>query len=621
MVLGAATILDNPRPHSYLCRLNIRIMNLNRPVADKVEKVLDTLRDRLSYQDALPQLIGLGIVSGLFASALVVVFRLMVETPLSLLPGNSPENFEGLSPLWRFLLPFLGALLLGLVLLGVKRQYHTIGVLHVLERLRNHQGRMPVGNLLVQLFGGTVALVSGQSVGREGPGVHLGAAIASLLGQWFDLPNNSMRTLIACGAAAAIAAAFDTPMAGVIFAMEVILMEYTIVGFIPVIVASVLGSTISQLVFGTHTLIVVPPLELGLLWEMPYLVFAGLLYTIAAVFYIRLHLYASRWRDRSVLGRYLVIGLLTGSVAVFVPQILGSGYDTLNAAVAGQLTVQVLIAIVVAKLIVTASVTGLGMIGGVIGPLLIIGGCLGGVLGIIGNSLVLESSSPGFYVILGMVAMMGAVLNAPLAAMVTILELSNNPAIIFPSMLIVVVACFGVQQLFKTQGIFAEQLRSLGHDSYEKPARQFLSRIGVRSAMSTSLEVVPTTISHRRARKIVDDAAIWIVIEQDDGEPILISTADLAKHLETSVAENPDGSKPAGEETGMDRAEQDIDLTRIAARVFAMKTLESKCNLFEANRAIQADDVEALCVIRRFRKGFRVVGVLTRDGIKQISGI
>lgn len=586
----------------------------------KAEELLDSFRDRLSYQDALPQLIGLGIVSGFCAALLVVLFRLLVESSLTAMLGGA-EDFESLSLLWRFLVPFLGALLLGLVLVLIDSKHHSVGVFHVLDRLRNHQGNLPGKNLLVQFFGGSIALISGQSVGREGPGVHLGAGIASLIGQWFDLPNNSLRTLIACGSAAAISAAFNTPMAGVIFAMEVILMEYTIIGFIPVIVASVLGSTISQLVFGSDNLIQMPPVELNLLWEMPFMFFAGLLFTVAAVFFIRLHLFASRWRQAPILNRYLAIGLCTGVVAIFLPQILGTGYDTVNELVAGNIPVRLLIAIVIAKLVVTATATGLGMVGGLIGPLLIIGGCLGGVLGVIGNSLVAEASNPGFYVILGMVAMMGAVLNAPMAALVTILELSHTPAIIFPSMLMVVVACVGVQQLFHNQGIFAEQLKLRGIQSYEEPARQFLSRIGVRSVMNSSIVTTSATISEQNALDIVNGSAVWIVVEHDDRDPQLLSTADLAKHLEalSQQTEQNEGEDNEDNDTRSDGSA--ILLTDIAARLFETKLVDSKNNLYQANELIRQDGAEALCVTRRFGYGQRIVGVLTREAIQSFYGI
>jgi len=106
-------------------------------------------------------------------------------------------------------------------------------VVHVLERLARHQGHMPLRNAIIQFVTGVIALASGQSGGREGPAIHLGAAGSSLIGHYLKLPNNSIRVLVGCGAAAAISASFNTPIAGVIFSMEVIIMEYTIAGFIP----------------------------------------------------------------------------------------------------------------------------------------------------------------------------------------------------------------------------------------------------------------------------------------------------------------------------------------------------------------------------------------------------
>ena len=119
-----------------------------------------------------------------------------------------------------------------------------------MERLTRHQGYLPLRNAVIQFFGGAIALISGQSGGREGPAIHLGATAASLLGQKFQLPNNSIRTMIACGTAAAIASSFNTPIAGVIFAMEVVMMEYTVASFLPIIVAAVTSTLVSQAFFG-----------------------------------------------------------------------------------------------------------------------------------------------------------------------------------------------------------------------------------------------------------------------------------------------------------------------------------------------------------------------------------
>ncbi|MFV2090866.1 MAG: chloride channel protein, partial [Pseudomonadales bacterium] len=182
---------------------------------------------QLANVDALPQLSILAIGAGLLTGIVILVFRVAVDYILGhwLLPEGS-ESFEALGYARRFLLPIIGAGILAVTLSRLATADRHVGVVHVMERLSRHQGHLPVKNALVQFFGGILALVSGQSGGREGPAIHLGAASSSLLGQAFNLPNNSVRTLVACGAAAAIAGSFNTPIAGVIFAMEVVMMEY-----------------------------------------------------------------------------------------------------------------------------------------------------------------------------------------------------------------------------------------------------------------------------------------------------------------------------------------------------------------------------------------------------------
>ena len=150
---------------------------------------------------------------------------------------------------------------MGIAYAMLKPADRETGIVHVISCMHSHYSVLPLRNALVQFIGGAFALATGQSGGREGPGVHLGGAANSLLGQWLDLPNNSLRVLIACGTAGGIAAAFQTPLAGVIFAMEVIVAEYTVVGFIPVILAAVSASAVSHFFSGSSILPALPELE------------------------------------------------------------------------------------------------------------------------------------------------------------------------------------------------------------------------------------------------------------------------------------------------------------------------------------------------------------------------
>ena len=160
---------------------------------------LDTFRARLAHADALPQLAILGCISGLLTALTAISFRLSFELPLEyLLPGDN-ESFEQLPTAVRFILPIIGALIIGFIMHRTKPEHHSVSVGHVLERMQHHQAQLPAANGIMQFVGGAIALLTGNSVGREGPAVHLGAVSSSLLGQQLKLPNNSLRTLTACG--------------------------------------------------------------------------------------------------------------------------------------------------------------------------------------------------------------------------------------------------------------------------------------------------------------------------------------------------------------------------------------------------------------------------------------
>ena len=207
---------------------------------DRWNQWLDNLGLRVSSLDALRQLSMLSIPVGLLSGGVIIAFRLLVESSQGmLLPGGNIENYEGLDYLPRLLLPLAGGLIIGLIWQYLKQETRETGVVHVMERLAYHQGRLPFRNAVAQFFGAALSIFSGHSVGREGPSVHLGATSGSQIGEWLRLPNNSLRTLASCGIAAAISASFNTPLAGVIFSMEVVMMEYSVVSFAPVILSAV----------------------------------------------------------------------------------------------------------------------------------------------------------------------------------------------------------------------------------------------------------------------------------------------------------------------------------------------------------------------------------------------
>lgn len=543
----------------------------------------ESLRDRLAIDDSLPQLTLLGLATGIIAGAVIVLFRWAVELPLGYFLPRDFENFEALSSLLHLALPVLGALLLGGILQLVDKRHHAAGIGHVMDRFQNHQGRMPLGNFVTQFFGGALCLLSGQSVGREGPAVHLGAGSGSLLGQWLKLPANSLRPLAGCGVAAAIAACFNTPMAGVIFAMEVVVLEYTIAGFIPITLAAVAGATMTRLAFGPEIAFINAQTVMGDLAELPLMAAVGLAVALFAAAYIRLHCLCSRWAlNRPIALRFGLAGLLTGGCALGLPQIMGVGYDTIGSALGGEFGLGLLLAIALVKLLTTAVSLGVGMPGGVVGPLLFIGACVGGAVGSAAQWLMPGSASAiGFYVILGMGAMMGATLNAPLAAMMAILELTYNPNIIFPSMLVVIAACLTTRWLFRCEGLFQQVLRIQGKFRSAEAIEQLLSRTGVRGIMERHWVESDNQLSRPAAEQLLSHHPQWIWLRQAQ---LLLQPADLQAYLQTLP--------PSAEEGPADT----INLLEIPARRYELLPIAADANLFEALSLMNQQQLDALWV-------------------------
>ena len=426
----------------------------NRTVRRPTRRIapFDRLRYHLATADALPQMAALGLLAGLLTGMLVLLFRVFVQLPLELmLPLHKSENFEGLSVLARVALTSGGAVALGVVLQRLRPRDRAVGVVHVLERLHRHQGHLPLRNAAVQFFAGGAALITGQSGGREGPAIHLGAAVSSLLGQYFALPNNSIRLLVGCGTAAAVAGSFNTPLAGVAFAMEVVMMEYSTSSFIPIMLASISSTLLAQAAFGDHTAFDVPDgIRMHSLAEVPFIGLEGLVIAPCAAAFAGITRLAGSLPVPALWQRIGLAGCITAVAACFAPQVMGIGYDTVERALDNNLTLGLVLTVTVAKLFVSGMTVGLRLPVGVIGPTIVIGAGIGSIFGKLGNLVPpAVATDPSLYVMLGMAAMMGAVLQAPLAALLAVVELTRNPNITLPAMLAIVIATLTARAAFK----------------------------------------------------------------------------------------------------------------------------------------------------------------------------
>lgn len=559
---------------------------------------IGTFRRRLASIDSTPQFALLGVASGIVTGLVVLAFRKMTEIPLeSFLPGGA-DDFESLDWYYYFLCPFAGGLILAIYLMTVREGARSVGVVHVLERLARHQGHLPARNLLVQFVGGIIALVSGQSGGREGPAIHLGAAGSSLLGQYLNLPNNSIRILVGCGAAAAISASFDTPIAGVIFSMEVIIMEYTVAGFIPVILSSVVAALIIQIFYGSVPAFDVPQVSMESFYDLPLVLVEGVLIgTIAALFVGSIKKLIQLAPSQAWL-RMIIAGTVTGILALLVPQILGIGYDTVNSVLIGEFSFTALVAICIFKILSTTVTISMRMPIGVIGPTLFIGAAAGGIIWMTASSFIPGISSPAFYAILGMGAMMGAVLRAPLAALMAVMEMTHNPNIILPAMLVIIIANITASEVFGQKSVFITQMEMLGLEFRQNPMSMALNRASVASIMARSFERVSSIVDREQATELIGKGAHWLLVDVDKKPVFILRTEDLRIFMDSHDAD-------------------EIDLEAIPATRKDVSSILLQATLTEALDALNSQGVQALYVNRIAAPMMDApVGIITREDIE-----
>ena len=275
-----------------------------------------------------------------------------------------------------------------------------------------------------------VSLGSGASAGREGPMVHFGAGIATFLMCRFGLPKWSEKTLLASGAAAAVAASFNAPIAGVIFAHEIILGHYSRRSFVPIVISAVGGTLFSRLWFGDVAAFVIPEYQITSFWEFPAFALLGVVCALVSVIFQFALVgtdHVARNVDIPLFWRPVIGGFIIGMIGIFVPHVLGVGYEATDQALRGRLDVAFLFSLLVFKTAATAITLASRFGGGVFSPALYLGAMTGSAFGLIASSVFPEmASSNGLYAILGMGAVGAAVIGAPFSTTMIVFELTGG---------------------------------------------------------------------------------------------------------------------------------------------------------------------------------------------------
>ena len=438
-------------------------------------------------------------------------------------------------PWWHLVLaPTLGGLVVGIFVRFALSGGQPQAVADVIEATALRGNRMSLRDGIGAALASAASVGVGASVGREGPVVHLGATMASWVGTRLHLGRSMSLTLLGCGIASAIAASFNAPIAGVFFALEVVIGHYALSAFAPIVIASVIGTIISRVHFGDFPAFVVPSHIIQSFWEFPAFALLGVASALVAMAFMRAVMLVQDAGERSGAPRWLrpaIGGLLVGLIALAFPQVLGVGYEATDAALNEQFSFWLLAALVAAKLAATALSLGLGFGGGVFSPSLVIGAMLGGAFGLAATSIFPEfSSGHGVYALVGMGAVAGAVLGAPISTIFILFELTADFELTLAVMIAVVIASVITQQV-SGHCFFTWQLERRGVDVRAGREVGLLRAIRVRDVMDRRHDTVNPSSSLTEVREKLIGAPFGELFVTHDGDRLegTITFADLGE--------------------------------------------------------------------------------------------
>ncbi len=497
----------------------------------------------------------MALLVGLGAGFGAVVFRLMITGLTRVFSGHQDYSSAGhaanhlvpwLGPWFVLCAPVLAGLLYGPLVYRFAPEARGHGVPEVMLAVARKGGRIRPQVALVKSLASALCIGGGGSVGREGPIVQIGSALGSSVAQVARLGERRIKLLVACGAAGGIAATFNAPLAGVFFAMELILGQWAAESFGMVVVASVTASVVGRGLMGDEVFLSLPHFHVDHLVQYLFFAALGLLAGLFGVAFSRI-LYAIEdgcdwlWRGPEWL-RPAAGGLLLGLVLLVLPQMYGVGYPVLGNAAAGKYTFLFLCVLLVGKVIACSLTIGIGGSGGVFAPSLFCGAMLGAAFGAALHGLLPgDAGSPGAYALVGMGALFAGAARAPITAVVILFELTGEYSIILPLMLAIVLAT-GISHLVSHDTVYTRKLLRRGID-LEDPGAPGLRHLAVSAVMGPPPEAVSLDASLRSvaatfaatgeaALPATDDAGQFAgVLVSADVMSALVADEDLATEV------------------------------------------------------------------------------------------
>ena len=502
-----------------------------------------------------------GLTSGLGA----VLFRMGIDTWSQLLTGAddytvsmgpSVGSLAALGAWFVLVAPVLSGLIVGPLMSRLGHTPTGHGVAGIIWSTRHGNGTMAPIPALAMTTSSALTIGGGGSVGPEGPIAELGASTASVIGRGLGLPRLPVRYLASAGTAAGIAAAFNAPLAGAFFALEVILMGFSADAFIVIVLACVSSTVLSHHLLGTTLSLSLPYLDLSGDAQLGWVALLGVVGGGVGIGFMRLRfivldVLTRAWQRLGVpiWARPGIGGLAVGTVLLVLPEMYGESSAALNRALAGRYTLTLLLMLCAAKMLATSMTLGMGFVGGVFAPSLFIGGTLGAAFG----TLVAPSYAPaaGVFGVIGMGAVFAGAARAPMTAVLLIIEMTGQHALLLPLMLATVLATFASR--FLSRGtLFTEELRRRGEDVEDPMTTTLLGRTRASRLMVDPPATVEATTSLREAAELMSrhglSALPVVTVRADDVRELLgcVTAAQVVGALLcVASADVGDGSRPA----------------------------------------------------------------------------